>query len=74
MYNLDRNESVRAILKHDKILNVNQLYDLNLGQIMYKAKMNDLPCPLQENFSIGISRPCLFTVKLLCMHKHTYKH
>ena len=63
VYNLDRNESVRMILKQNNILNMNQLYDLNLGQLMYKAKINDLPCPLQKKITIGITRPCLFSVK-----------
>ena len=38
IYNLDRMTSVRAILKNDKILNINQLYDFTVGKIMHKAK------------------------------------
>ena len=62
IYNLERDESVREILKKDDILNVHQLYDYNLGQLMYKVKMKELPIPLQNNFQIGIQRPCMFKV------------
>ena len=50
IYNLDRMTSVRAILKNDKILNINQLYDFTVGKIMHKAKNNELPKPLQNIF------------------------
>ena len=76
IYNLDRTESVRCILKNDNILTVNQLYDYNISQIMYKAKLNELPVPLQRNFNIGIIRPCLFSVnktRILQTQKSIYQ-
>ena len=50
IYGLERMDSVRSILKNDKILNIRQLYDFNVGQIMYKGKNNELPIPLQNLF------------------------
>ena len=76
MYNLDRNVSVREILKRGEVLNVQQTYDYNLAQIMFKAKRKELPEPLQNNFHIGIMRPCMFKVdptRLLIAQKSIYQ-
>ena len=43
IYNLDRMESVRSILKYHNILTVSQNYDFQLGQIMHKAFSGNLP-------------------------------
>ena len=50
IYNLDRMDSVRSILKSDRVLNIYQLYDFNIAQIMHKARSNELPSPLQNIF------------------------
>ena len=48
-YNLDRNESVRHILKSHSILNVQQNYDFHVCRLMHKAVNNTLP-----SFATGI--------------------
>ena len=50
IYGLERMDSVRSILKNHNILNIRQLYDFNVGQIMYKGKNNELPDPLKNLF------------------------
>ena len=65
IYNLDRRGSVRSILKHDKVLNIFQLYDYNVAQLMFKAKHNKLPSPLQSQF---LTDENLYNY--LCKEKH----
>ena len=43
-------DSVRSILKHDQVFNIFQMYDFSVAQLMHKAKQNELPSPLQNNF------------------------
>ena len=43
IYNLDREDSVRSILKSHNVLNVFQNYDFQIGQTMHKAVNGDLP-------------------------------
>ena len=50
IYNVDRMDSVRSILKSDSVLNISQLYDFNITQIVHKARSNELPSPLQNIF------------------------
>ena len=45
---MDRVDSVRSILKSNNVMNVNQNYDFQVGQIMHKAVYNDMPITLQE--------------------------
>ena len=63
IYGFEATASVRQTLKNEGILNINQTYDFHLAQIMHKARGALLPAPLQDLFSIGIYRPCLFRVK-----------
>ena len=63
IYGLDRTASVRNILRKDNILNVYQTYDFHLAQMMHKARDSCLPYPIQKMFSIGVYRPCLYSVK-----------
>ena len=53
IYNLDRMDSVRDILKHDEVFNIFQLYNYSIGQIMHKAMHNELPNPIQTLFEVN---------------------
>ena len=46
IYNLDRRDSVRTILKSHNVLDVFQNYDFQVGQIMQKAFNGNLPTSL----------------------------
>jgi hypothetical protein len=53
MYNLDRDVSVRSILKSHNILDIFQNYDFQTGQIMHKAVYNDLPTVLRNHLTFN---------------------
>ena len=57
IYNLDRMDSVRSILKRDQVFNIFQMYDFSVAQLMHKAKHNELPSPLQNNFETDPDLP-----------------
>lgn len=48
IYHMDRDESVRQVLKSHNIFNIYQSYDFCVSQTIYKAINNDLPNPLQR--------------------------
>ena len=48
IYYMDRDESVRQILKSHSILNVYQNYDFHVSLALHKAITNELPIPLQR--------------------------
>ena len=49
---MDRDESVRSILKSNKVLTIFQNYDFQVGQPMHKAVYNELTISLQNILSI----------------------
>ena len=53
IYNLDRCESVRDLLKTNNVLNINQMYDYSISKTMHRAMQYDLPLPLQNLFEIS---------------------
>ena len=53
IFNLDRTDSVRSLLKHHNILNIFQDYDFRLKQLMHKAVNNELPNPLVHSLTIS---------------------
>ena len=48
LYNMDRDESVRHVLKSHNILNISQSYDFHVLQLMHKAAHNELPFSLND--------------------------
>ena len=61
IYNLDRTDSVRSLLKTNNVLNVFQNYDFNVGKMMQKAKENNLPHPVQLLFTQDLRNPDFFS-------------
>ena len=58
IYNMDRDESVRHVLKTHNILNIYQNYDFHVSQLMYKAINHELPITLQKELTT--SNPFFF--------------
>ena len=52
IFHMNRDESVRSILKSHKVLTIFQNYDFQIGQIMHKAVYNELPISLQNILTI----------------------
>ena len=50
IYHLDDRDSVSNLLKENSILRINQIYDLEVGKLMYRASTNTLPNSLQDVF------------------------
>ena len=73
IYNLDRMDSVRSILKNDHVLNISQLYDFNVAKLMHKAKHNELPSPLQNIFETDPDLNNYFFQTRRCRLKQTEK-
>ena len=62
IYNLDRCESVRDLLKTNNVLNINQMYDYSISKTMHRARQYDLPLPLQNLFEISCENESTFVV------------
>ena len=63
MYNLDRQDSVRAILKNKNLLNVKQMYNYTVGNTMQRANEGSLPEPLQNLFESDPAQNNSFILK-----------
>ena len=66
---MDRDESVRSILRSHNVLNIFQNYDFHVGQIMHKAVNNHLPESLKN--ILTIENPFFYFKK--CRIKQTQK-
>ena len=62
IYNLDSRESVRGLMRENKIMNINQLYNYSIAKTMHRAMQNTLPAPLQKKFQINPANDNLFKV------------
>ena len=51
IYNLDRMESVRVILKSHNVLNIHQNYNYHVCRLMHKAVNNELPNFLSDKLT-----------------------
>ena len=50
IFNLDRQDSVRGLLKSNNILNMRQMYNYTVGKTMHRARHGTLPAPLLSVF------------------------